>query len=101
MGLEGGMARELLGVASVAELRGVTKRYGGVVALEGLDLDFGKGRLTAVLGPNGAGKTTAIKLLLGLTRPNGGTVRGFGADPVEPAARRRVGATLAIARGGG
>src|SRR5262245_49587950 len=98
MGLEGGMARELLGVASVAELRGVTKRYGGVVALEGLDLDFGKGRLTAVLGPNGAGKTTAIKLLLGLTRPSAGRVRVFGADPVEPAARRRVGAMLQVAK---
>jgi ABC-2 type transport system ATP-binding protein len=91
-------APEAIGLEVVAELRGVTKRYGKVVALAGLDLRFGKGQLTAVLGPNGAGKTTAIKLLLGLTRPNGGSVRVFGKDPVEPAARQRVGAMLQIAK---
>jgi ABC-2 type transport system ATP-binding protein len=89
---------EAANVDTVAELRGASKHYGAVVALEGLDLGFGRGQLTAVLGPNGAGKTTAIKLLLGLTRPSGGSVRVFGADPIEPAARRRVGAMLQIAK---
>lgn len=83
---------------TVAELKGVSKRYGETAALEGVDLAFEGRQLTAVLGPNGAGKTTAIKLLLGLTRPNAGSVRVFGADPIEPAARRRVGAMLQVSK---
>jgi ABC-2 type transport system ATP-binding protein len=82
----------------VAELQGVSKSYGDTLALDAVDLSFDGGRLTAVLGPNGAGKTTAIKLLLGLTRPSAGRVRLFGADPVEPAARRRVGAMLQVSK---
>lgn len=83
---------------TVAELVGVSKRYGQTVALDGVDLSFEEGRLTAVLGPNGAGKTTAIKLLLGLTRPSAGRVRIFGANPVEPSSRRRVGAMLQVSK---
>jgi ABC-2 type transport system ATP-binding protein len=83
---------------TVAELQGVSKRYGRTSALDAVDLTFEAGRVTAVLGPNGAGKTTAIKLLLGLTRPSSGRVRLFGADPVEPAARRRIGAMLQVSK---
>ena len=90
--------RRAEGGAAVAELLGVSKRYGDTLALDAVDLSFDGGRLTAVLGPNGAGKTTAIKLLLGLTRPSAGRVRLFGADPVEPAARRRVGAMLQVSK---
>ena len=62
----------------LAELSGVTKRYGSVLALDELDLQVRSGELVAVLGPNGAGKTTAISLLLGLQQPDGGTARLFG-----------------------
>ena len=82
----------------IAELRGVTKTYGSVVALENLTLGLDAGRVTALLGPNGAGKTTAVKLLLGLTRPTSGTVTLFGADPRSSAARRRTGVMLQIAK---
>jgi ABC-2 type transport system ATP-binding protein len=81
-----------------AELRAVTHRYGTVTALDGVSLALRPGELLALLGPNGAGKTTAVKLLLGLLRPAEGTVRVFGADPVEPATRRRVGAMLQVAK---
>ncbi len=82
----------------VAELRNVTKRYGSVVALENVTLRLEAGRVTAILGPNGAGKTTAVRLLLGLTRPSEGRVGLFGADPRTPAARRRTGVMLQIAK---
>ena len=81
----------------VGELRGVTKRYGGITAVESLDLQLEAGRVTALLGPNGAGKTTIVRLLLGLTRPTSGTVRLFGQDPTAPAARRRTGVMLQVA----
>jgi ABC-2 type transport system ATP-binding protein len=82
----------------IAELRGVTKTYGSVVALDNLTLELEEGRVTAILGPNGAGKTSAIKLLLGLTRPTRGTVALFGTDPRSLAARRRTGVMLQIAK---
>ena len=82
----------------VAELRGVTKKYGPVVALDHLTLGLEAGRVTAILGPNGAGKTSAIRLLLGLTRPTGGTVTLFGSDPRAAEARRRTGVMLQIAK---
>jgi len=83
---------------AIASLEGLTHRYGKTVALDGLDLAFGRGELTALLGPNGAGKTTAVKLLLGLTRPAAGRVRVLGGDPQDAAVRRRFGAMLQIAK---
>ena len=74
-----------------AELSGVSKRYGQTVALDRLDLEVQGAELLAVLGPNGAGKTTAISLLLGLERPDAGSVRLFGQPPALLEARRRVG----------
>ena len=82
----------------VAQLAGVTKKYGHVTALDDVGLALEGGRVTALLGPNGAGKTTAVKLLLGLTRPTSGTVRLFGGDPTEPWNRRRTGVMLQIAK---
>jgi ABC-2 type transport system ATP-binding protein len=64
-----------------AELEEVSKRYGKVVAFDGLDLEVRCGELFAVLGPNGAGKSTAISLLLGLQQPDAGTARLFGESP--------------------
>jgi ABC-2 type transport system ATP-binding protein len=60
---------------------GLTKRYGHVVALDGLDLEVRTGEVHAFLGPNGAGKTTTIRILLGLLRKDGGEVSLLGSDP--------------------
>ncbi len=57
-------------------LRGVTKRYGDQVVLDGLDLALPDGAATAVMGPNGCGKTTLGRLLLGLEAPDAGEVQG-------------------------
>jgi ABC-2 type transport system ATP-binding protein len=78
----------------LARLAGVHKGYGKVQALRGVDLELRGGELLALLGPNGAGKTTAIALLLGLLRPDKGTVELFGRDPQDIAARRNIGVML-------
>jgi ABC-2 type transport system ATP-binding protein len=78
----------------LAELSGVTKRFGKTVALDRLDLQVRPRELLAVLGPNGAGKTTAISLLLGLEPPDGGSVRLFGQSALLLEARRRVGVMM-------
>ncbi len=70
------------------EARGVTKRFGAASVLRGVDLDVARGRITAVLGPNGAGKTTLLKMILGLTRPGGGTLL-FDGRPVNGDCRYR------------
>jgi ABC-2 type transport system ATP-binding protein len=78
------------------EVRGLVKRYGDVVAVDGLDLDVRRGETLALLGPNGAGKTTTVECCEGYRRPDAGTVRVLGHDPVrEPRAlRHRVGLML-------
>ena len=69
--------------------QGLTKSYGRVQALRGVDLEVRRGEILGFLGPNGAGKTTTIRCLLDLIRPNGGTVRVLGLDPqAEPVAVR-------------
>jgi len=78
----------------IAGLSGVRKRYGSIVALDGIDLDIHRGELVALLGPNGAGKSTSIGLLLGLQRADAGEVVLFGGDPQEIATRRRIGVML-------
>jgi len=82
----------------VASLRGVTKRYDDVCALNNVNLNVRAGELLALLGPNGAGKTTAIKLLLGLAKPTSGAARVFGGDPRDPATRLHIGAMLQVAK---
>jgi Cu-processing system ATP-binding protein len=66
------------------EVNQLEKRFGALQVLCGLDLDIGSGRVTAVVGPNGAGKTTLIKIILGLTRADSGSVhidgKPIGAD---------------------
>ena len=76
----------------------VRKSYGAVEALRGIDLSIAPGELVALLGANGAGKTTAVRLLLGLARPDGGEVRVFGGDPRDARTRTRIGAVLQTAR---
>jgi ABC-2 type transport system ATP-binding protein len=60
---------------------GLTKSYGSVQAVRGIDLVIAPGETVALLGPNGAGKTTTIDMVLGLRRPDAGTVSVFGATP--------------------
>ncbi|GAB3754217.1 ABC transporter ATP-binding protein [Microlunatus parietis] len=67
------------------EIAGLRKAYGANVALDGLDLGVGSGEVHGFLGPNGAGKSTTIRILLGLIRADGGTVRLFGGDPWQEA----------------
>jgi ABC-type branched-subunit amino acid transport system ATPase component len=84
------------------EVRGVSKRFGGVQALRDVTLGVEPGTLTAVLGPNGAGKTTLFDVVSGLTRPDGGTVRFGDADltrlPPHRIAAAGIGRTFQIAR---
>jgi ABC-2 type transport system ATP-binding protein len=69
--------------------QGLTKSYGRVRALRGVDLEVQRGEIFGYLGPNGAGKTTTIRCLLDLIRPDGGTVRVLGIDPqADPVAVR-------------
>ena len=77
-----------------AELSEVDKRFGKVVALDGLNLQVRPGELLSVLGPNGAGKSTAISLMLGLEQPDKGEARLFGESPLRIGARRRVGVMM-------
>jgi ABC-2 type transport system ATP-binding protein len=77
----------------VAQLRGVSKRFGQLAALQSVDLAIHPGEVVALLGPNGAGKTTAISILLGLRRPDQGEARLFGQDPRHYVVRRSIGAT--------
>ncbi|MDG4825230.1 ABC transporter ATP-binding protein [Asanoa sp. WMMD1127] len=63
------------------EIAGLTKTFGRAIALDGLDLTVRSGEVHGFLGPNGSGKTTTIRILLGLLRPDAGTVRMLDQDP--------------------
>ncbi|HZA26716.1 MAG TPA: ATP-binding cassette domain-containing protein [Actinomycetota bacterium] len=77
----------------IIEARGLVKRYGEVVALDGLDLTVPKGTILGLLGPNGAGKTTAVSILTTLLEPDSGTATVAGADLVTSPGevRKRIG----------
>jgi ABC-2 type transport system ATP-binding protein len=82
----------------VASLEAVSKNYGEVRALRGVNFSVRAGEVVALLGPNGAGKTTAVKLLLGLLQSSSGKARVFGGDPTNPQNRLRTGAMLQVGR---
>ena len=86
------------GAALALDLRGLRKSFsspsGVVRAVDGLDLAVRPGEVVAFLGPNGAGKTTTIDMLLGLARPDEGTVRVLGLDPAQAIAEGRVSAVM-------
>jgi ABC-2 type transport system ATP-binding protein len=80
-------------VAAV-ELRGIHKSFGQVQAVTGIDLVLEEGEIAAYLGPNGAGKTTTIDMILGLSKPDQGTVGVFGMAPVAAVQRGLISAVL-------
>jgi ABC-2 type transport system ATP-binding protein len=75
---------------AAVRLSGVTKRFGGHVAVSGLDLEVPRGVIYGLLGPNGSGKTTTLRMIMGIFEPDEGSVELFGADP-EASRRTRVG----------
>jgi ABC-2 type transport system ATP-binding protein len=76
---------------AVLEVRGLTKRYGAVHALQGIDLSIRRGAIYGFLGPNGAGKTTTIRVVAGLVRPTSGEVRLHGRDLARDRLRAATG----------
>src|ERR1700712_1457977 len=72
------------------ELAGLTKSFGTVKAVRGIDLQIAPGETVALLGPNGAGKSTTIDMLLGLSSPDAGTARVFGLPPREAVAAGQI-----------
>ena len=82
--------------APAVDISGLVKHYGSKAAVAGLSLTAARARVTAILGPNGAGKTTTIETCEGYRRPDGGTVRVLGLDPVRDARdlRPRIGVML-------
>jgi branched-chain amino acid transport system ATP-binding protein len=74
----------------VLRVRGVSKRFGGVLAVSGVDLEVAAGERRAVLGPNGAGKTTLFNLIAGAEQPTAGSIELFGADVTALGAPQRA-----------
>ena len=64
-------------------LKNVRKAYGDIVAVERLDLEIGRGEVLGLLGPNGSGKSTSIKMMMGLVKPDEGTVNILGIDALK------------------
>jgi len=75
---------------TLLQVRGLTKRFGGLVATDTLDLDVDAGEVHAVIGPNGAGKTTLISQLAGALRPDAGRIRLAGEDVTGLSSHERV-----------
>jgi branched-chain amino acid transport system ATP-binding protein len=85
-------------VAALLEATGITKNFGGINALYDISLDVGEGEAVGLVGPNGAGKTTLFNCLLGVLRPDGGTVRfrakNLSRMPIHRRARLGMGRTF-------
>src|SRR3954470_11592930 len=75
-------------------LSGVTKSFGPVAAVRGIDLTLEQGEIVAFLGPNGAGKTTTIDMILGLSTPTSGSAEVLGMEPRAAIARGLVSAVM-------
>jgi branched-chain amino acid transport system ATP-binding protein len=86
----------------VLEARGLVRAFGGVRAVDGLDIDLQEGGITGLIGPNGAGKSTAFNLITAVIKPQAGTVRLNGEDisalPSYQRARKGMIRTFQLAR---
>src|SRR5579864_9097829 len=82
------------GSTPVVSFENVSKYYGSLKAVDGLNLDLRAGETTALLGPNGAGKSTSLDMLLALRKPTSGKITMFGSDPYHAVKTGRVGAML-------
>ena len=80
-------------MSAVIEARGLTKRYGAVAAVDGIDLRVERGACFGILGPNGAGKTTTVRMVYGFSPVSAGDLRVFGLDVTRelPAIKARLG----------
>jgi len=85
-------------MSAVIETRGLSKHYGAVRALDGLDLTIPRGGVYGVLGPNGAGKSTLFRILLGLIRPTDGTAAVMGGPVGQISTMRRMGSMIETPR---
>ena len=83
-------------MAEVVVVEGLRKAYGGVPAVDGIDLRVSQGEIFGILGPNGAGKTTTVECVEGLRLADSGSIRVLGLDPVTRGGelRQRIGAQL-------
>jgi len=88
------MTTSTLTQVAAVRLDGVTKSFGAVEAVRGIDLELQQGEIVAFLGPNGAGKTTTIDMILGLSHPTSGTARVLGLEPRQAIARGLVSAVM-------
>jgi lipooligosaccharide transport system ATP-binding protein len=71
-------------MSAIIEMTGLTKSFGAVEAVRGIDLAIDRGGCIGLLGPNGAGKTTTMRMIMGLTRPSGGSLRVLGRQIAGP-----------------
>src|SRR5579864_1433245 len=76
--------------AQVVTVRGLRKAYGDRAVVDGLDLDVPAGEIVGLIGANGAGKTTTVECIQGLRRPDAGTMRILGLDPITRGDRLRT-----------
>jgi branched-chain amino acid transport system permease protein len=76
------------GRKAVLEIRGLTRRFGGLTAVDDFDVDVNEGEIVSLVGPNGAGKTTVFNLISGVLRPTSGSVRLLGRELVRLPAHR-------------
>lgn len=93
------MTTGTVATGAVIEVRGLVKRYGELVAVDGIDFDVGAGEIFGLLGPNGAGKTTTVEILEGLRAPDGGRAMVLGVDVASGAdsLKPRIGVSLQTA----
>jgi ABC-2 type transport system ATP-binding protein len=75
--------------SDVVTVRGLRKRYGGRTVVDDIDLDVPAGQIVGLIGANGAGKTTTVECIQGLRRPDAGTLRVLGCDPITQIERLR------------
>src|SRR6478735_7579118 len=88
--------------AAVLRIEGVIKRFGGLVAVDGMSFDLAKNEVLGLIGPNGSGKTTMLNMISGALKPSAGTIRLDGREisgaPPSEIASRGVARTFQIVR---